>query len=136
MSRRYGPVLPITFALAALAGCGGGAAETGGGAGGPTQGGQPAEEQPTGGQTQSGQSAGGGGSCANVPVPGHEAVNLRAQGVPCALAKQVAAAALGKGRRPYQAAGFRCQPSEADGGDTNYTCTQGDLRVTFRYGTA
>ncbi len=69
-------------------------------------------------------------------MPGHEAVDIRAGGVGCGPAKAVAAVAEGRGRQPYEAEGFACEPAEADGGDTDYTCTRGDARIRFRYGTA
>jgi hypothetical protein len=74
--------------------------------------------------------------CGRVAVPGHEAIGLRATGVPCRVASAVAAAAEGRGRRPYRADGFACEPADAGGGDTNYTCTRGDASIRFRYGTA
>ncbi|MDQ3433152.1 MAG: hypothetical protein M3481_00465 [Actinomycetota bacterium] len=74
--------------------------------------------------------------CGGVTVPGHGAVDIRAGGVRCGPAKAVAAAAQGRGRQPYEAEGFACEPAEADGGDTAYTCTRGDARLGFRYRTA
>ena len=103
-------------------------------------GGGGATERSEGGSTQAQSSqensAGTRRSCDNVPVPGHEAMNVRVQGVSCTRGAEVAAAALGKGRKPYEAAGFACEPSDAGGGDTSYLCTRDDARVTFRYGTA
>ncbi len=110
--RRLRALLP-TLLVAVLAGCGG---ETSGGEGG--------------------GEAGTSRSCDNVPVPGHEATNVRVQALSCSRAAEVAAAALGKGRKPYEADGFACEPSDAGGGDTIYVCTRDDARVTFRYGTA
>jgi len=74
--------------------------------------------------------------CGRVPVPGHEAVDIRASGADCSVAKAVAAAAGGRGRQPYEAEGFTCEPAEAGGGDTNYTCSGGEASVRFRYGVA
>ncbi len=74
--------------------------------------------------------------CGNVTVPGHEAVDIAAGGADCELAKAVAAAAEGRGRAPYEAEGFACEPADADGGDTDYTCTRGEASIAFRYGTA
>ncbi len=129
--RRLRALLP-TLLVAVLAGCGG---EMSGG-----EGGGGATEQSQGGSTQEppseGDSAGTSRSCDNVPVPGHEATNVRVQALSCRRAAEVAAAALGKGRKPYEAAGFACEPSDAGGGDTIYVCTRDDARVTFRYGTA
>jgi len=53
--------------------------------------------------------------CGGVTVPGHGAVDIRAGGVRCGPAKAVAAAAQGRGRQPYEAEGFACEPAEADG---------------------
>ncbi|MBA2513006.1 MAG: hypothetical protein H0V26_01580 [Solirubrobacterales bacterium] len=74
--------------------------------------------------------------CGMVAVPGHEAVGIRAGGVGCDAAKSVAAAAEGRGRRPYEVEGFGCEPAQAGDGDTNYSCTRGAARISFRYGTA
>jgi len=74
--------------------------------------------------------------CGNVAVPGHEAVDIAAGGADCELARAVAAAAEGRGRAPYEAEGFACEPADADGGDTDYTCTRGEASIAFRYGTA
>ena len=124
--------LLLTLAVTVLAGCGGETSgdEAGGGAGEPSRGGSTEE------RSSEGESASPSRSCDDVAVPGHEATNVRVQGVSCARAAEVAAAALGKGRRAYETAGFACEPSDASGGDTNYMCTQDDARVTFRYGTA
>ncbi|MDQ3609355.1 MAG: hypothetical protein M3459_10705 [Actinomycetota bacterium] len=123
--------LLLTLLVSGLAGCGG---ETSG-----NDGGGAATEQsqsaPTQEQSSGSDFAGTSGSCDDIPVPGHEATNVRVEGVSCTRAAEVAAAALGKGRRPYEAAGFTCEPSDAGGGDTSYTCTRGDARVTFGYGT-
>lgn len=78
---------------------------------------------------------GGGTSCPDVQVPGHQAVMVRAQGAGCDVAKAVAAAAEGQGRAPYEARGFSCEGTDASGGDTNYACAMGDQRITFLYGT-
>lgn len=93
------------------------------------------EEPGPGAAPPQGTAAPGGQSCENVTVPGHEAVELRASGVECDVAMEVAAAAEGRGRAPYESGGFACRPSEAGGGDTNYECTMGPARITFRYGT-
>jgi len=74
--------------------------------------------------------------CGKAAVRGHEAIAIRADGVGCGVAKSVAAAAEGRNRQPYDAKGFGCEPAEAGGGDTNYTCTRGKARISFRYGTA
>ncbi len=74
--------------------------------------------------------------CERVMVPGHEAVDVRASGVDCSVAEAVAAGAGGQGRASYEAEGFACEPAEAGGGDTNYTCSRGEASVRFRYGTA
>ena len=76
-----------------------------------------------------------GSACKDVTVPGHLAVQVRASGVACGRAEAVAAAAEGQGRARYDAEGFVCEPSDAGGADTNYACTAGGSRVTFRYGT-
>lgn len=88
-----------------------------------TQGAAPADGSP------------GGESCKDVMVPGHEAVEVKATGAECGAAEQVAADAEGRGRAAYESQGFACEPSEASGGDTNYTCSMGSAKVTFRYGT-
>jgi len=74
--------------------------------------------------------------CGNVMVPGHEAVDIRAGGLDCEPAEAVAAAAEGRGRQPYEAEGFTCEPADAGDGDTDYTCTRGEAAVRFRYRTA
>lgn len=74
--------------------------------------------------------------CGAVKVPGHEAVEIRAGGVGCDAAKKVASAAEGRGRAPYESGGFACKPSEAGSGDTNYSCSMGSAKISFRYGTA
>lgn len=124
--------LLLTVLASAFAGCGDdvpGGGEAGGGAGekpppGQEQG-EPAADQATGGQ-----------SCDDIPMPGHEGTNVRVQGVGCTEAAEIVGAAVGKGRQAYEAAGFACEPSPTGGGDTNYACTQGDARVSFRYGAA
>jgi len=114
--------------VSALAGCGGSGAGDGG-----------ASEPPRGGQST--VSAGdeptsAGERCDDIPVPGHEGTDVRVQGSACAEAVEVVEAAVGKGRRAYEAAGFQCEPSAAAGGDTNYACVRDGARVTFRYGAA
>lgn len=74
--------------------------------------------------------------CGRIMVPGHEAVDIMAVGVDCEAAAMVAAQAEGRGRAPYEAAGFACEPTDAAGGDTTYDCTQGERQITFLYGTA
>lgn len=128
-------IRPLLTALlvAAFAGCGSdtsGAGGGGGGSGEQRQGGQATQDQ----QPAGGDSAQGGQSCDDIPVPGHEAVEVRVQGVGCPQAAELAGAAVGKGRQAYEAAGFTCQPSPAGGGDTSYACAGDDARVTFRYG--
>lgn len=125
--------LLLTVLASAFAGCGDdvpGGGEAAGGAG----------EQPPPGQEQgepaADQATGGGQSCDDIPVPGHEGTNVRVQGVGCTEAAEIVGAAVGKGRQAYEAAGFACEPSPTGGGDTNYACTQGDARVSFRYGAA
>lgn len=76
----------------------------------------------------------GGEDCGRVEVPGHEAVDLRADGIDCATAREVAAGAGGQGRAPYEAAGFACEPTDAADGDTTYACTGEAGRITFLYG--
>ena len=78
----------------------------------------------------------GGEACADVMVPGHEAVDVKATGTECGVAEKVAAAAEGRGRAAYESGGFACEPREASGGDTSYSCSMGPARVTFLYGTA
>jgi len=77
----------------------------------------------------------GGEKCEDVMVTGHEAVDVKATGVGCAVAEKVAGAAEGRGRAAYKAEAFACEPSEAGGGDTNYSCSMGPAKITFRYGT-
>lgn len=115
--------------LTAVVGCGG----SSGGEGGATG------TRPDRTSTQEEPSASegaGAGACQDMPVPGHEATQVRVQGASCTQAAGLAAAAVGNGRQPFEAAGFACEPSDAGSGDTNYVCTQGDARVTFRYGAA
>lgn len=123
-------VFVIALVATGLAACG---AEPSGGGGG-------ADEQAQGGSTQEQTSASDASaaveSCDDIAVPGHEATDVRVQGVSCARAEELAAAAVGEGRSRYASAGFTCEPSDAGGGDTNYICTRGDARVTFRYGAA
>ena len=75
-------------------------------------------------------------SCEEISVPGHEGRNVRVQGLSCEQAAEIIGGAVGQGRQAYEAAGFACEPSPAGGGDTNYECTRGDARMTFRYGAA
>jgi len=82
------------------------------------------------------QGATNGEDCGNAKVPGHEAIGIRATGTECDSAKEVASDAEGRGRAPYESGGFACEPSEAGGGDTNYSCSAGSAKVTFRYGTS
>lgn len=79
--------------------------------------------------------AAAGERCGRVMVPGHEAVGIRASGAACAVARRVAAAAEGRGRQPYESGGFACEPADAAGGDTDYTCMGDGVRISFRYGT-
>lgn len=83
--------------------------------------------------TQTGSA--GGEACKDVMVPGHKAVDVKATGAECGAAEKVAAAAEGRGRAAYESGGFACEPSEASGEDTNYSCSKGPARVTFLYGT-
>lgn len=76
-----------------------------------------------------------GRECGSVKVTGHQAVQIMASGTSCDSAKEVAAAAEGRGRAAYEASGFSCKPSGAGGGDTNYACTGAGGRITFLYGT-
>lgn len=78
--------------------------------------------------------AAGGEDCGRVEVPGHEAIDLRAEEVACETAREVAAEARGQGRAPYEAAGLACEPTDAPGGDTTYACTGDGGRITFLYG--
>ena len=110
MTARLGASL-ATLSIAVLAGCGG---DDG------------ADRPPA---------AAGDERCGRVTVPGHEAVGIRASGAECAIARRVAAAAEGRGRQPYQSDGFACEPAEAAGGDTDYTCSRDGARISFRYGT-
>jgi len=71
-----------------------------------------------------------------VTVPGHEAIDIRASGVACELARSVAAAAEGQDRQPYEADGFACEPADASAGDTTYSCSRGEASVRFLYGTS
>ena len=109
-------LLPLGCALA-LGACGGG---------------DPSPGAPAPGQAPSTQ---GGQRCDNVKVAGHEAVDIQATGLRCDIAEEVAASAEGRGRQPYEAAGFACEPAEAGGGDTSYSCSMGFALITFRYGT-
>jgi len=110
-----GLLLPVCCALV-LGGCGGGD-----------------PPRPTTPSERGGAST--GDDCGAVMVTGHEALEIRATGAECADAKGVAAAAEGRGRAPYRSGGFACRPSEAGDGDTNYLCSKGSARITFRYGT-
>ena len=113
--RRLGSVLALAAILAA--GCGD-------------------ESSPGGERTPATNAPAPGTDCGDVSVTGHEALGIRAGAVDCDSARAVAAAAEGRGRQPYEAEGFRCEPADADAGDTNYTCTRGKVRISFRYGTA
>ncbi|CAB4896845.1 MULTISPECIES: hypothetical protein [Patulibacter] len=75
-----------------------------------------------------------GSSCPDIPVPGHRATRVRVVGVTCAVAVTVANDAEGRGRAAYASAGLSCTPSDATAGDTDYACTDGERRLTFRYG--
>ncbi|MGI8439579.1 MAG: hypothetical protein ACR2NV_05160 [Thermoleophilaceae bacterium] len=79
-------------------------------------------------------SKGSGQDCGTIQVPAHEGTNVKATGTDCAVAREVVMGAAGQGRAPYEAAGFSCRPAEASDGDTNYTCSKGEARVTFLYG--
>ena len=120
-ARRTAMVLPACCALA-LGACGGDDEE-------PPPAADPAPAE------QKAPAAGGGEACRDVKVPGHQAIDLKASGVACAAAEKVAAAAEGRARAPYESGGFACQPSDASGGDTNYSCSMGAARITFLYGT-
>ncbi|RZL32858.1 MAG: hypothetical protein EOP35_19230 [Rubrivivax sp.] len=63
-------------------------------------------------------------------------MDIIATGVTCDEASAIAKAAEGLGRAAFKSGGFSCKPTDAPHGDTNYTCTKGKARVTFRYGTA
>ncbi len=97
---------------------------------------QPPPNAATAPREQSPPAAGEGEGCRDVKVPGHRALDLTATGVECAAAERVAAAAEGRGRAPYASGGFACEPSGASGGDTSYSCSMGDARITFLYGSA
>ena len=114
-------IAAVTLVALIASGCGGG-------------GDSPAPEPPPPATSQEDAGGQAGEDCGRVPVPGHEAVNIRATGADCRVAKAVAAAAGGRGRAAYESDGFACEPSEAGGGDTNYTCTRGEASVRFRYG--
>lgn len=113
MTARAG--LAVLLAAAALAGCGG-------------------DDEPPAAPEPSAPA--GTAECGTVTVPGHEGVGIRADGVDCTQAKAVATAAEGRGRAPYEAEGFSCEPTDAPAGDTDYACTKGDASVTFRWGTS
>lgn len=75
--------------------------------------------------------------CTNVQVPAHEATDVQLTGLDCATARAVILAAVGQGRAVYAAEDFACTPTDAAGGDTNYSCTGPDgARLTFLYGVA
>ena len=126
--RHRSPTLTLAVIGIALVGCGG----DGGGAAEPPPDDQATQEQ----SSPQRDSATGTQSCDEIPVPGHEARNVRVQGGSCAQAAEIIGGAVGQGREAYEAAGFACEPSPVEGGDTDYTCTRGDARVTFRYGAA
>lgn len=73
-------------------------------------------------------------SCPDVPVPGHLAENVKAAGLDCEATVPIANEAEGRGRAPYRSSGFDCEPTDASGGKTNYTCTMGEAKLTFLYG--
>lgn len=127
--RALGPLLLLLLVLAlALVGCGGEEEEP---AGAPA--GAPPADTAAPEQAAPGDEA-GGEDCGRVEVPGHEAVDLRADGIACATAREVAADAQGRGRAPYEAAGLACEPTDAADGDTTYACTGDAGRLTFLYG--
>jgi len=123
--RALGPLLLLLVLALALASCGAESAEEPAGA--------PPADTAAPEQAAPGDEAGGEG-CGRVEVPGHEAVDLRADGIDCATAREVAADAQGRGRAPYQAAGLACEPTDAADGDTTYACTGDAGRLTFLYG--
>lgn len=85
----------------------------------------------------SGDAAGGGaGECGRIEVPGHVATQVRTQGADCDTATALVEAAVGQGREEYDAEGFTCEPSDAGGGNTDYTCTGDGAEVVFRYAAA
>jgi len=81
------------------------------------------------------QSGAGEQECGTVKVPAHEGREVVANGAACDVAREVVLGAAGKGRAPYEAAGFACRPTEAAGGDTRYGCSMGAARIDFLYGT-
>ncbi len=119
-------ITALTLLAVIASGCGGGDS--------PSPGPPSAPEPPPPATSQEDAGSQEGEECGRVPVPGHEAVNIRVSGADCGVAKAVAAAAGGRGRAPYEARGFACEPAEAGGGDTNYTCSRGEASVRFRYG--
>jgi len=129
--RRLGVALLTLVVSGLVAACGGG---TSGSDGDTTA--EPPRSAPAQEQAGEERSSRGPEACDDVPVPGHEATDVRARGATCARAEELVAAAVGKGRARYQAAGFTCEPSDAAGGDTDYVCTRDAARVTFRYGAA
>jgi len=73
-------------------------------------------------------------TCPDVPVPGHLAENVKATGLDCDATVAIANEAEGRGRAPYTSRGFACEPTDADAGKTNYSCTMGEAKLTFLYG--
>lgn len=108
-----GPVVAAVL----TAGCGGSTQEAGTQETGPSAQGSPATSD-----------------CARIAVPGHVAVNVQTGGEDCDTATALVEAAVGQGRQAYEAESFSCDPADASGGDTDYTCTRDDTRITFRYG--
>lgn len=78
-----------------------------------------------------------GQKCDDVTVPGPRPPDRRPSRSRCRLRGRDEGGGLrrGPGRAPYESDGFTCRPNQADGGDTDYNCTMGSARVTFRYGT-
>ena len=72
--------------------------------------------------------------CPDVPVPGHLAEDVKATGLSCDDTVAIANTAEGLGRAAYESGGFACEPEDAAGGKTNYTCTKGEATLTFLYG--
>ncbi len=118
----------LTACTLGLAGCGDDGPKTGGSNAAPSATPKSVPEQ----TPASGSSA--GVSCPDVPVPGHLAENVKATGLDCAATVAIANAAEGRGRAPYASRGFACEPTDAEGGKTNYSCTKGEAQLTFLYG--
>lgn len=57
-----------------------------------------------------------------------------ATGLDCDATVTIANEAEGRGRAPYKSSGFACEPADAAGGKTTYTCTKDDAELTFLYG--